>query len=271
MNGKNLREKFTENSLASKVLREVDPSGSIYFEKDKNIPSIKAIQLEDKVIKICVEDKEKTVSFLEDIILSTSGTTEEEALKKVIAQEDRIFKHMLLKASEQNNEVISDDFTYKGITKSNLETVQYEVERHRLVVDKFLMSTLASNDILENKENFPAQDFDKITEQILLDYSLIGSIWGVNIFDMGFDLLPLRAIFAVTDGRYLGGKRINSIKSTTLDNSNVKVTVNESLSIINPRAVACLLDDSYTSNRLHLKKIKEIDKKYKELYLNKKA
>lgn len=136
--------------------------------------------------------------------------THDKATFQIMLKEDRMGLRELYQASTLENSQIN---ITSGLNKSVLESLQYEVERHRLMVDKFIMNRAELGDL---KKNINAIDYDPITSRDLLLTGIFGNIWGVNIFiSAGVDSqglenvsVPEGVIFAVTEGRYLGAMPI---------------------------------------------------------------
>ena len=132
--------------------------------------------------------------------------THDKATYQIMLQEDRAGLALLYGASSLENNQIAISST---INKTVLETLQLEVERHRLLVDKFIMNRAELGDL---KKNINAIDYDPITSRDILLTGIFASIWGVNIFiSAGVDeqglqnvSVPEGVVFAVTEGRYLG-------------------------------------------------------------------
>ena len=120
--------------------------------------------------------------------------------------EDRMGLRQLYQSATLENSLIN---VTSSVNKSVLETLQYEVERWRLMVDKFIMNRAELGDL---KKNINAIDYDPITSRDVLLTGIFGNIWGVNIFisagqdEQGVESVsvPEGVIFAVTEPRYLG-------------------------------------------------------------------
>ena len=136
--------------------------------------------------------------------------THDKTTFQIMLKEDRQGLRELYQASTLENSQINITST---VSKSVLETLQLEVERHRLLVDKFIMNRAELGDL---KKNINAIDYDPITSRDLLLTGIFGSIWGVNIFvtagvdEAGIEnvSVPEGMIFACTEGRYLGAMPI---------------------------------------------------------------
>ncbi len=147
-----------------------------------------------------------TVSEIAQRQFDVVERTHDKTTFQIMLKEDRQGLKELYAASTLNNDVVNITGT---VSKSALETLQYEVERWRLQVDKFLMNRAELGDL---KKNINAIDFDPITSRDLLLTGIFGSIWGVNVYvtagvdEAGIESVsvPAGMIFAVTEGRYLG-------------------------------------------------------------------
>lgn len=136
--------------------------------------------------------------------------THDKTTYQVMLKEDKQGLRELYGASTVENNIINITST---VSKSVLETLQYEVERHRLPVSKFIMNRQELGDL---KKNVNAIDFDPVTSRDLLLTGIFGSIWGVDVFvtagvdEQGIESVsvPEGMIFAVTEGRYLGAMPI---------------------------------------------------------------
>jgi hypothetical protein len=132
--------------------------------------------------------------------------THDKALFQIMLQEDRAVLKALYAASTAENTQISITST---VTKSVVETMALEVERHRLLVDKFLMNRAELSDL---RKNTNAIDFSpEISRDVMLT-GIFGQMYGYNIFiSAGIDepgkenvSTPAGVVFAVTSGTTLG-------------------------------------------------------------------
>src|SRR5271157_1014388 len=130
----------------------------------------------------------------------------DKATFQIMLQEDRAGLKLLYQGASIENTPIS---ITSSVNKTVLESLAHEVERHRLLVDKFLMNRTELGDL---RTNINAIDYDPVTSREVLMTGLFASIWNYNIFiSAGIDeagkqnvSVPPGVIFAVTDGRYLG-------------------------------------------------------------------
>lgn len=129
---------------------------------------------------------------------------------QIMLKEDRNGLKELYQAAQLENDIIN---ATSSVNKTVLETLQYEVERYRLLVDKFLMNRRELGDI---KKNVNSLDFDPITSRDLLLTGIFGSMWGINMFisagvdEQGIESVsvPEGMIFGVTAPRYVGAMPI---------------------------------------------------------------
>ena len=174
--------------------------------------------------------------------------THDKTTFQIMLKEDRQGLRELYQSSTLENSQIDLSTT---LDKTGLETLQLQVERHRLLVDKFLMNRAELGDF---KKNVNSLDYDPVTSRDLLLTGIFGSIWGINIFvsagvdEQGIEnvSVPAGCVFAVTEGRYLGAMPIR----INLSIFNADQFVNKQLEygwlfaeiisqcVLNPRAIA---------------------------------
>jgi len=197
---------------------EVSQGQIISYEKDVNVTAL-IIQEDGQTVETVVKGNrvfpaEFWVTAFPKINMAEIARrqfdivdrTHDKATFQIMLQEDRAGLALLYGASSLENNQISISST---INKTVLETLQVEVERHRLLVDKFIMNRAELGDL---KKNINAIDYDPITSRDILLTGIFASIWGVNIFiSAGVDeqglqnvSVPEGVVFAVTEGRYLG-------------------------------------------------------------------
>jgi len=134
----------------------------------------------------------------------------DKAVFQIMLQEDRNGLRELYSAATLENSMINITST---LNKSVLESLQHEVERHRLQVDKFIINRAELGDL---KKNINAMEFDPVTSRDVLTTGVFSSIWGVNIYvSAGVDepgkqnvSVPPGVVFAVTEGSTLGAMPI---------------------------------------------------------------
>lgn len=188
------------------------------YEKDINVSAL-VIQDDGQTVETVVKGQrvfvpEFWITAFPKINLSEIATrqfdivdrTHDKATFQIMLAEDRAILKALYAASTTENSQINITST---VNKSVFETVQYEVERHRLLADKFLINRQELGDL---KKNMNVIDYDPITARDVLMTGLFGTIWGVNIFvSAGHDeqglqnvAVPEGFIFCVTEPRYIG-------------------------------------------------------------------
>jgi len=240
---------------------EVAQGQIISYEKDINITAL-VIQDDGQTIETVVKGNrvfppEFWVTAFPKINMSEIARrqfdivdrTHDKATFQIMLQEDRAGLAELYAASalENNQLTISS-----SVNKTVLETLQLEVERHRLLVDKFIINRAELGDL---KKNINAIDYDPVTSRDVLLTGIFASIWGVNIFvSAGVDeqglqnvSVPQGVVFAVTEGRYLGAMPVRI--SLTMLPADQFITGKFQygylfgemigMAILNPRAVAC--------------------------------
>jgi hypothetical protein len=240
---------------------EVAQGQIISYEKDINVTAL-VIQEDGQTIETVVKGNrvfppEFWVTAFPKINMSEIARrqydivdrTHDKATFQIMLQEDRAGLAELYAASTLENNQISIS---SSINKTVLETMQLEVERHRLLVDKFIINRAELGDL---KKNINAIDYDPVTSRDVLLTGIFASIWGVNIFvSAGVDeqglqnvSVPEGVVFAVTEGRYLGAMPVR-ISLTMLPADAFVFGKFQygylfgemiGMAILNPRAVAC--------------------------------
>jgi len=240
---------------------EVAQGQIISYEKDINVTAL-VIQEDGQTIETVVKGNrvfppEFWVTAFPKINMSEIARrqydivdrTHDKATWQIMLQEDRAGLAELYAASTLENNQISIS---SSINKTVLETMQLEVERHRLLVDKFIINRAELGDL---KKNINAIDYDPVTSRDVLLTGIFASIWGVNIFvSAGVDeqglqnvSVPEGVVFAVTEGRYLGAMPVR-ISLTMLPADAFVFGKFQygylfgemiGMAILNPRAVAC--------------------------------
>jgi len=240
---------------------EVAQGQIISYEKDINVTAL-VIQDDGQTIETVVKGNrvfppEFWVTAFPKINMSEIARrqydvvdrTHDKATFQIMLQEDRAGLAELYAASTlENNQIVIG----AGINKTVLETLQLEVERHRLLVDKFIINRAELGDL---KKNINAIDYDPVTSRDVLLTGIFASIWGVNIFvSAGVDeqglqnvSVPEGVVFAVTEGRYLGAMPVR-ISLTMLPADAFVFGKFQygylfgemiGMAILNPRSVAC--------------------------------
>lgn len=136
--------------------------------------------------------------------------THDKALFQIMMKEDRAILRALYEASNIENTQIA---ITSSVSKSVVEVMAHEVERHRLLVDKFIMNRQELGDL---RKNINAIDFSPEISRDVLMTGIFGQIYGYNIFiSAGVDepgkenvSVPPGMVFAVTAGQTLGAMPI---------------------------------------------------------------
>ena len=188
------------------------------YEKDVNVSAM-VIQEDGQTIETIVKgnrifppefmvtaNPKITISEIAQRQYDIVDRTHDKTTFQIQLTEDRMGLRQLYQSATLENSLIN---VTSSVNKSVLETLQYEVERWRLMVDKFIMNRAELGDL---KKNINAIDYDPITSRDVLLTGIFGNIWGVNIFisagqdEQGVESVsvPEGVIFAVTEPRYLG-------------------------------------------------------------------
>lgn len=201
---------------------EVAQGQIISYEKDVNVTAL-VIQDDGQTIESVVRGNRVfppefwVTSFLKigmseiakrqyDVV----DRSHDKATFQIMLNEDRNGLRQLYQAASIENSITN---ITGSVNKTVLETIQLEVERHRLIVDKFIMNRAELGDF---KKNINSMDYDPITSRDILLTGVFANIWGVNVFvSAGVDenglqnvSVPEGMVFAVTEGRYLGAMPI---------------------------------------------------------------
>jgi len=201
---------------------EVSQGQIISYEKDINVAAL-VIQEDGQTIETVVKGNrvfppEFWVTAFPKIGMAEIAKRQydvvdrahDKATFQIMLQEDRNGLRQLYQAATIDNTQIN---ITSSLNKSVLETMQLEVERHRLIADKFIMNRAELGDF---KKNINSMDYDPITSRDILLTGVFANIWGVNVFvSAGVDenglqnvSVPPGIVFCVTEGRYIGAMPI---------------------------------------------------------------
>jgi len=131
---------------------------------------------------------------------------QDRARQDIERKEDRALIAALDAASTTVNTVTN--FVTLGLTV--FEDIRYQVERHRLVCDKFIINRQEVSDIVKTM----SAAVDPVTERELILAGYIGTVLNCQIITSAgtgiLEVLPPGTVFACTDGAYLGqmGERV---------------------------------------------------------------
>jgi len=195
--------------------------------------------------------REGNVSDIDTEIVG-EGLTIEQATKDFIRKDTLACVKLMFKTVESTGQVLSiKRILNSDCFRGNLEDIQYEVEKNRRLVDKFVMG----RDMLGAfKKNINAIDYDPITSTDINISGTFGTIYGVNIY---VDTILQDCLFAVTEARLLGERVISDISY-----SDNKLTVKGAMYITDPYAISCGVDSIYTKTTLDFNKLNELYNKY---------
>jgi len=122
------------------------------------------------------------------------------ARQDIERKEDQALVSALDNASTTFNDVTN--FSSLGITA--FEDIRYQVEQHRLVVDKFLINRQELSDIVTTMSGL----VDPVTERELILAGYIGNILNAQIITSAgtgvFEVVPAGTVYAVPAPEYLG-------------------------------------------------------------------
>lgn len=122
------------------------------------------------------------------------------ARQEIELEEDKRGLRLLDRASQAVNTVSS----FSTMSISVLENLRYQVERHRLIVDKFLINRAELADIQINMSG----NLDPVTQRELNLAGYFGRFLGAHILTVAGtgveEVVPAGTLFAVTSPEYLG-------------------------------------------------------------------
>jgi hypothetical protein len=259
---KELVDKFLNLSVASSILHdhEIIANEIVQYEKGIDVKAV-VVQEDGKTIEI-VERGDRV--FPPNFTLRGVGTSLEKAAEDLKENEENLCLQLLLKSSTLHNPPIpiNKSFFEEGgpILKRYLEELQYSVERWRLLTDKFIIPREAFGAF----KKINSMDIDPVSSSDLKEYGIFASIWGVTIFIISNTYIYLSAgcpyILAVADGRYLGGRTLDykTINVKELPDKLIEITIQETMCIVNSKAIAIGIDQKYLDMQLNMAKIEEL-------------
>lgn len=122
------------------------------------------------------------------------------ARQEIELQEDHRGHALLSRAARARNTVS----TFSNLSIAVLENLRYQVERHRLVVDKFLMNRAEISDVQINMSG----SLDPVTQRELNLAGYFGRFLGAHILTCAGtgvqEVIPAGTLYAVTSPEYLG-------------------------------------------------------------------
>lgn len=99
--------------------------------------------------------------------------------------------------------------TFSTLSVSSLEDIRYQVERHRLVVGKFLINRAEVTDLVKTATGTAGTGHvDPVTERELILAGYVGNVLNAQIITAAGtgveEVVPKGTVYAVTDPEYLG-------------------------------------------------------------------
>lgn len=175
-----------------------------------------------------------------EFTISSNIRNRKDLIEDIIKQDNFLFLKLLLKSSTIFNKAIpiEDNLGEGCLSLSTLDSLQYSVEQHRLLVDTFIINKVLVD---RNKDIFGIQSLD-------YDDKIYSSINDVNMFLYNpRKELPNEVMFAISSKNYLGFRVITDV---VVDYTTVYVK--GYMSIVNVRAVACAINKGYLN--IHINK-----------------
>lgn len=136
---------------------------------------------------------------------------QDRAKQAIMRAEDQALINVLQAAAPSFNDTVS----FSSLNLQALESLRFQVERHRLIVSKFLINRRELSDILI----FLSQQVDPVTEREWLMMGYVGKILNADIIttagtkvgqgglgrlSTNWEIVPPGKVYAVTDPDYLG-------------------------------------------------------------------
>lgn len=127
--------------------------------------------------------------------------TQDRARQAIEFQEDSAGKALLDRAAQTVNTPVA----FATLNLAALEAIRYQVERHRLVLDKFLINRQEVSDLV----TVLSQEVDPVTQRELIMAGYVGSILNAMIVTSAgtntFEVVKPGEVYGVTTPEYLGG------------------------------------------------------------------
>jgi hypothetical protein len=125
---------------------------------------------------------------------------QETARQEIQLQEDRLAMNLITQAAAYPNQVAN----FGQVSLAVFSNLQYQVERHRLAVDKFLINRQELNDI----KSIVSGAVDMVTQREIILAGYMGNVYGAKIFvaaGIGAEeVIQAGNMYAVTAPEYLG-------------------------------------------------------------------
>lgn len=164
------------------------------------------------------------------------------AKQMILLQEDK----RLVGALEQFAQLVNDVVYFSDFNIGTFEDLRVQVERHRLLADKFVINRYELTSIIKNMKNY----VDPVTERELLLMGYIGSVYGCQIITSAGtgvqEVVKPGQVFVVTEGSFLGEMGIRAELESEPYSKAVMAETKQgwmfleiiTQGLVNPRAVA---------------------------------
>jgi hypothetical protein len=164
------------------------------------------------------------------------------AKQMIMLKEDTALVSLLSRASTMMN----DPVYFSSFNIGTFEDIKYQVERHRLIVDKFVVNRQEVSSLIKNMHNA----VDLVTERELILMGYIGTVLSSQIITTAGtgvqEVVPAGTVYAVTEGNFLGEMGIRlDLQSEPFNLFHQQETKRGwafmeliSMGLANPRAVA---------------------------------
>jgi len=164
------------------------------------------------------------------------------AKQMIMLKEDKA----LVSALDQASTAVNDVVYFSTFNIGTFEDIRYQVERHRLIVDKFIVNRQEINNLIKNMHNY----VDIVTERELILMGYIGNVLGTQIITTAGtgvqEVVPAGSVYVVTQGSFLGEMGIRlDLQSEQYNKFNQQETKKGWMfleiidqAIANPRSVA---------------------------------
>ena len=262
MNENEVLERLRKESSTEGILKTVDiiKDQPIYYEKDWNVsafyPAIDGTTGKEELI--IIEQNKGNRVYPPEFYITVTGNAEEEVFKKLAQSFDLLTFKLLAAAATSINNCIPRK-KGKEITSEELDIFAYRVERWRFYCDRFIMprnmlgilrKTIKNNIDPDKKDSEP--------------YTYYGKTF--DIVDINFPMM-----FAVTSPRYLGARGISNAFTSMLSKDQMTEEMLKELgdkeswigvlkgfmSVLNPRAIAAMVDEEYCISKINIEKLNE--------------
>jgi hypothetical protein len=230
---KDLKEQIAY-SVVSQILKDTEDT---IVEKDVNSA---AFSIGEDALNIISHPEQSNTYQLIPFTIVGTGKDSTEALLRLLDVETKFCFKLLLNTAISN---ITNKITIirENEFKESLSDIQLQVEKHRYLVDKFIIN---KSEIELFKRNINAIDYEPVTRD-RLQSGVYASLWGLDIYCVTGEsepgketvAVPKGVIFAVADGRYLGKKKIFDLNMYEADDK-CTIICKMGMTIHNPRAVA---------------------------------